>query len=184
MRIDKNYFFLILVLFTVFLAVMAILIPTPPKSKIGPPSLSPTQPPKKLALLNFQPESLNLTRGQEFTSNVFLRTEKEAVSADLEIIYNPEVLTFQKLALGGFWPEGKLISQKIDKKNGTILVGVVSFKPASGSGNLISLTFKVQKGTEEAPIKLIFGEKTQVFSPGGKILPLEIKREAIYTIIE
>jgi len=181
MRIGKTNFFLILIILTVFLAVIAILIPTPQKTRVGPPPSS-DQPQKILASISFQPERLTLTEEQEFTSNVFFKTEKEAVSADLEIIYNPSVLTFQKIGMEKFWPEGKLISQKIDKKNGKILVGVVSFKPVSGNENLISLTFKVQKAVEKPTIKLMFGEKTQVFGPGGEIIPLEIKREAVYTI--
>lgn len=181
MRIGKNYFFLILIIFAIFMAVMVILIPTTQKTRVSPLP-SPAQPQKILASITIQPESLTLTEGQEFTSSVFLKTEKEVVSADLEIIYNPSFLTFQKLALEKFWPEGKLISQKIDKKNGKILVGIVSFKPVSGNENLISLTFKVQKVVEKPVIKLMFGEKTQVFGPGGEIVPLEIKREAVYTI--
>lgn len=183
MRIGKTNFFLILIILTVFLAVMVILIPTPQKNRVSPPP-SPAQPQKIFASISFQPESLTLAEEQEFTSTVFLKTEKEIVSADLEIIYNPSILTFQKIAIEKFWPEGKLVSQKIDKKNGKILVGIVSFKPASGNENLISLTFKVQKAVEKPAIELMFGEKTQVFGPGGEIVPLEIKREAVYTINE
>lgn len=183
MRIRKTNFFLILVLSTLFLAGVIVLVSSPRKSEISPTSFPVKQPPTLLASISFQPESLNLTSGQEFTVNVFLRTEKEVVNADLEIIYDPNVLIFQKMTLGKFWPEGKLIGQKIDSKNGKILAGIVSFEPALGKENLISLTFKVQEAIKKAPTKLMFGEKTQVFSTGGESIPLEVKKTALYTII-
>lgn len=183
MRINKNYFFLILVLFVVFFAIMAILIPSPQKGKVGPSSL-PTQQPTISASVSFQPESLSLTPGQEFTPNVFLEIDQEVVSADLEIIYDPTVLTFQKITLGKFWRESELISSKIDTKNGKILVGIGSFESASGSGNLISLTFKVQKVVKKSVTELKFGEKTQLFNLEGESILLEVKKEAIYNLIE
>lgn len=185
MQISKNYFFLILVLFVLFLAGTVILTSVPQKREISPPSLPVKRvPTKPSGSISFHPESLNITSGQEFTVNVFLTTEKEAVNADLEIIYDPKVLIFQKMTLAKFWAEGRLIGQKIDKEKGEILAGVVSFEPASGSGNLISLTFKVQEAAEKAATELAFGEKTQVTSSGGESVPLEVKKTAIYTIIE
>lgn len=184
MPLNKNYFLPILVLFAVFFAVMAILIPSPQKGKVGPSSLPTQQPPTISASVSFQPERLSLTPGQEFTLNVFLKIDQEVVSADLEIIYDPTVLTFQKITLGKFWRESELISSKIDTKNGKILVGIGSFESASGSGNLISLTLKVQKVVKKSVTELKFGEKTQIFNLEGEPILLEVKKEAIYNLIE
>ncbi len=192
MLVKKTYFLPILVLFLVFFVLIIILFPLAngnkinlypsrelPSSSISEPSLPPLG---DLAFLSFRPESLEISPGQEFTVYVFLETKKEAVSADLEILYDPKALIFQKISLSDFWPEGKILSQKIDQEKGKILLGISSFKPASGNGDIVSLVFKTQKNPRERMVNLMFGEKTQLFTSGGEIIPLDINRKIFYPL--
>lgn len=173
MRINKTHFLLILIIFVVFFGLMATLIPGLRKKNISSPTFSVQEISEKMAILSFRPQTFNLTNKQEFTTDVFLKTDKKIVSADLEIMYDPKILIFQEVNKGEFLPEGQIISQKIDEENGTILVGLVSFQPASGNGNLVALKFRKQN-KEEGTTKLTFGEKTQIYGPEGESIPFEI----------
>lgn len=182
MSVRKTIIFLILTLGVISLAGTVVFISICQRDKVSSPPLPVEQPKKISASVSLQPENLILTSGEEFTSSVFLKTEKEVVSADLEIIYDPDVLTFQKVTLGEFWQEGKLIGQQINQENGQVLLGIVSFEPASGSENLVSLTFKVKRSVEKPTAELGFGGKTQVAISGGEPLVLEVKKGVVYTI--
>jgi hypothetical protein len=158
----KKTFLLIvlLVVITVCLLVLA-LIPTfnvPTKTK-------------PVANLDYAQTSLSFSNPvvatpSGYSTNVLISTGKNKVTvAQLEITYDPKVLTNVDIAPGTFFPTPTVLLKKVDAVNGRIsyVLGIgLGSTPVTGKGTVATLNFSTVGGTDSAKTPINFEPKTTV----------------------
>jgi len=80
-----------------------------------------------------------------YTANVWLTTEREKVTAvDIELTYDPKILTNVDVKPGSFFPNPTVLRQTIDKINGKVsfILGIgLGDSPVNGNGTVAILSF-------------------------------------------
>lgn len=130
-----------------------------------------TSEPEAATTLRLSPDPLTLTSTQEGRIEVIVDSAtNELTAVQLEISYDPEVITNIQIAPGPFFPKPLTLLNSIDAENGrvTYALGITPAQtPVQGTGVVAELTFQVVPGSvgQETMIDLL--PKTLVTQQGA-----------------
>lgn len=115
--------------------------------------------------LAIDPAAITKIKGESFTLQITINTGNNAViSADLDINFNPQVLTATDISPGTFFENPDEAYKTINNTTGNILYAFASSTPKIGSGNLVSILFEAKElGTSS----ITFGPRTGTFISDG-----------------
>jgi len=117
-------------------------------------------------LLSFSPPTAATSSG--YTTNVLISTGKDKVTVtQLEIAYDPKVLTNVDITPGTFFPTPTILLKKVDAVNGriTYVLGIgLGQTPVTGKGTIATLNFSTAAGTDSAKTPINFEPKTAVYA--------------------
>ncbi|MGA2911845.1 MAG: cohesin domain-containing protein [Candidatus Levyibacteriota bacterium] len=158
---------LLLVIVTVGLLVIA-LIPNLKSPIVIRPTPAPEMPAYLQTELSFS-TPVNTTLNS-YSTNVLISTGNNKITAvQLEIAYDPKVLTNVDIAPGTFLTMPVVLLKKIDTVNGRLSYALgmsPSQKPTGGNGTVATLTFSTIPGTTATQTPLNFEPKTAATAVG------------------
>lgn len=132
--------------------------PTPPKTAPVPIKVVPTIAPK--TILNFSPSPLEMS-SPSASVDVNIDTQgQNATAVELELSYDPKVLSNITITPGNFFYNPIVLIKKIDEQEGTIIYAVgisPAGDPKKGIGKIATISFATQMAA---------GQKTEI-----KMLP-------------
>ncbi|MFH0863555.1 MAG: cohesin domain-containing protein [Candidatus Gottesmanbacteria bacterium] len=113
------------------------------------------------AILSINPLVIKTTKDQTVKVDIMLESTGTALACDLDINYDPNVLTLEKITPGTFFNQPMEFSKSINEAQGKIFYALGSVLPSSGPKKdiVVSLEFK-GKSTSQAQLRL--GDKTLV----------------------
>jgi len=136
-----------------------------PPPGLGQPDASAAAPPPATAdraIMNFDPASINQTKGQTFTVNLQLNSQQQMHSFSVQLQYDPKLLQLANISNGGFLSsDGQAVAivHRDDAAGGKLQI--TGTRPpgsggVSGNGSVFTLTFvaKAPGQTTIAPIGL------------------------------
>jgi hypothetical protein len=165
--IPKKTFLLIalLIVVTVCLLVLALI----------PSFKSPTVTKKPVANIDYAQTLLSFSKPiaatpSGYATDVLISTGKNKVTvAQLEIVYDPKILTNVNIKPGSFFTAPTILLQKIDAANGRIsyVLGIgLGDKPVTGKGTVATISYSVLPGLSTVKTPINFEPKTQVNAAG------------------
>ncbi len=184
---SKRTLFLIFALFTItsILLVMALYQPQP--TKITQIVTAPKDPIAQTMLSFGNPLIATSSSASvlNYSLPINIQTFKNKVTAvQLELQYDPQVLTDVVVAPGAFFPNPNILLKQIDAKTGRIssAFGVtLNDSGVTGKGIVANLTFSVKAGTPEKTA-IIFLPKTMVTAEGISQTVLKTTKNALFTV--
>lgn len=117
--------------------------------------------------LSVQPQRGNLKAGEEVNVAVLANSPNGVLAIDLDLSFNPKILSIKKITPGNFFTEPMVFYQKTDLKKGTILYSLGSLKPSNNQETLINITFMVKKDGVTNQL-VSFGPKTLAAVKGAR----------------
>jgi len=183
---SKRTLFLIFALFliTFVLLLLAFYQPQAPKTTVT----AIPQEPVAQTVLSFGNPSI-ATSSSFTTSNyslpISISTGKNKVTAvQLELQYDPSILTNVKVASGSFFPNPEVLLNQIDTNTGRVSYAFdVGFtgKGITGKGIVANVTFSVKKNTLEKTA-IVFLPKTLVTAEGTSKSALRLTVNGLFTV--
>ncbi len=127
--------------------------------------------------LSFIPDTIYTLAGQKNEVNIRINSQgKYATGAQLELAYDPTILTDITLTPGTLFPNPNILLNNNDEKSGRISYALSlnsNDKPRNFSGTTAIIKFKVRENTLENQTTIYFLPKTTIISQSGNI-PLKI----------
>lgn len=172
----------IIIFIFIILAVSGVLFiqiqsSAPRTSMLAPISLSPTPTLPDQSILSFSPDSFYLKPGQASEAAILINSQGRPPSlAQLEIAYDPEVLTQVDLTPGAFFPNPQILLNTNDEETGRlsyVLTTPSNETPRLQNGIVAKLKFTVSKTTAKSDTSIYFLPKTQILS-GNLNIPAQI----------
>lgn len=117
--------------------------------------------------LSAQPQMRNFKSGEEVNVAVLANSPDGVLAIDLDLKFDPAVLSVKKITPGNFFIEPMVFYEKTDSKKGTALYSLGSLKPSNTQGTLINVTFMVKKATVTNQL-ISFGPKTLASVKGAR----------------
>lgn len=107
-----------------------------------------TAPTRATSVLLIEPEILRVSHGQKGSVSVFIDTGENAISqAQLELSYDPKILTFVTISPGTFIPNPQVLVNSVDTAKGRISFAVeagLNESPFKGRGSVATLSFQAR----------------------------------------
>lgn len=169
---SKRTLFLIFALFIIAFVLLMIALYTPsPKPSLPTPTASPIQEPFAQTTLSFGNSSVaaSSVSSLSYSIPIDITTGKNKVTAiQLELQYDPEVLTNVAVSPGWFFKNPIILLNQIDKETGRIsyAFGISPVEQGvAGQGTSAILTFDVKAGVPQQT-NILFLPKTLVTAEG------------------
>jgi len=173
---------LILLLLLLTLALIIYIVKIPPKpATISSPipliSLSPTPTLPAESSLSFIPDTIYTPAGQNGKASIQLNSQSTyPTGAQLELAYDPAILTEITLTPGTLFPKSTVLLNNNDEATGRISYALSldkNEKPQNFSGTTAIVKFKVRKNIIQNQTAIYFLPKTAIIAKDGNI-PLKI----------
>lgn len=158
---------IVLVLITAGLLTLAF-VPFSKNNQSSPTATTPSLPAvEKTVVLSLTPDIIQVSPAStQSAAAVTIQTGSNKVTAvQLELSYDPQVLTNVKVTPGTFFPNANIFFNTIDTTNGKIsyAIGVSPSDPAvSGDGEVATITFTPVKAASIVSSPITFTDKTLV----------------------
>jgi hypothetical protein len=171
--------FIILLLILIFVSGIYIKTEIREQNKIIPqaPISTPTPTLQPESSLSFAPDTIYSIVGQSHEVNIQLNSQgKYPTSAQLELAYDPTILTEITLTPGALFPNPKILLNNIDEATGRISFALSlspNEKPRQMSAVAAKMKFKIRENTLQNQTAIYFLPKTSIISQDGNI-PLKI----------
>jgi len=125
-------------------------------------------------LLAITPASSQRQVGDLFALEIKISAGEKILGADLDIFYDQNVLSFQKITPADFFVNPQILTEKTDPKRGLVSYSIFSYPTRQDTGTVAVLTFKAIKETTESA-KISFGPETVLSTVGEKLVQFETK---------
>ena len=165
----RKTFFLILLLTLVTIVLLAIaLLPNLKSPLVTKPTT--TTPALAYAKTNLSLSTPLTATPSGYKTDVQISTGKnEATAVQLEIVYDPKILTNVDIQPGSFFTDPTILLKQIDSVKGkiTYVLGIgLGQKAVTGNGTVATITFSQISGQTKIKTPINFGAKTVVTAVG------------------
>jgi len=116
--------------------------------------------------LFLNPSNLERKIGETFVLEIKINASEKILGADIDLSYNPEILSFVKIAPADFFTNPQVLTNQNDPKKGLINFSIFSYPPQTGTATIATLTFQgLKETTQSTEIKF---EPTTVLATVGE----------------
>lgn len=171
---------LLLLLLTFTITIYIIKIPKKPTTLSSPIpliSLSPTPTLPAESSLSFIPDTIYTPAGQNGEASIRLNSQSiYPTGAQLELAYDPAILTEITLTPGTLFPKSTVLLNNNDEATGRVSYAISldkNQKPQNFSGTAAILKFKIKENIIQNQTAIYFLPKTAIIAKDGNI-PLKI----------
>lgn len=123
---------------------------------------------QNVTILSLTPQSIKKQGGSTFSLEIKIKTEEKILGADIDLVFNPELLEILQITPAGFFPNPQILVNKINSQDGLINFSIFSYPPQQKEGTIATLTIKVKNNAAQS---------TQIkFQPSTALATVGIKK--------